>query len=81
MELVPPKESGTSQKRHPVWLNTKQMVSLWESLLECTQEAINAPTKAEVSRFSFQGSYKAQNLQTFERNWMFSDPNTLEFDV
>ena len=50
-------------------------------LSECAQEAINAPTKADVSRFSFQGSYKAQNLQTFERNWMFSDPKTLEFDV
>ena len=26
-------------------------------LSECAQEAINAPTKADVSRFSFQGSY------------------------
>ena len=50
-------------------------------LSECAQEAINAPTKADVIRFSFQGSYKAQNLQTFERNSMFSDPKTLEFDV
>ena len=50
-------------------------------LSECAQEALNAPTKTDVSRFSFRGSHVAQNLQTFERNWMFSDPNTLEYDV
>ena len=50
-------------------------------LSECAQEALNAPTKTDVSRFSFRGSHVAQNLQTTERTWMFSDPNTLEYDV
>ena len=50
-------------------------------LSETAQEAINAPTKTDVSSFSFRGSHKEQNLQTFSRIWMFSDPNTLAYDV
>ena len=49
-------------------------------LSETAQEAINAPTKADVSRFSFRGSHSAQNLGCFKRSWMFTDPHALEFE-
>ena len=48
-------------------------------LSETAQEAINAPTKKNTSLFSFRGSYSAQNLGCFIRNWMTSDPSVLEY--
>ena len=48
-------------------------------LSETAQEAINAPTKKDISLFSFRGSHSAQNLGCFIRNWMTSDPSVLEY--
>ena len=48
-------------------------------LSETAQEAINAPTKKDVSLYSFRGSHGAQNLGCFIRNWMTSDPYVLEY--
>lgn len=48
-------------------------------LSETAQEAINAPTKKDVSFYSYRGSHSAQNLGCFIRNWMTSDPCVLEY--
>ena len=48
-------------------------------LSETAQEAINAPTKRDVSSFSFRGSRQKQNLGCFRRNWAFGDPFTMEY--
>ena len=48
-------------------------------LSETAQEAINAPTKRDVSSFSFRGSHQKQNLGCFRQNWAFGDPFTMEY--
>ena len=55
-----------------LWLTIKQMVSLLESSASVIKKLSTHQPRPEVSRFSFRGSHNAQNLQKFERNWMFS---------
>lgn len=46
------------------------------ALSECAQEAINTDSKKDVRDNSFRGSHAKQNLNCFNRNWTFSDPQT-----
>ena len=78
--------SKLSPSFHRALIHSAEFASYYQSqgftigeMSETAQEAINAPTKLDVAKYSFRGSHEKQNLGCFRRNWALNDPFTLEY--